>query len=186
MTKFEAALLDMASFLDEQQLPYMIIGGFANLHWGVERFTRDIDITAEVVDDALPGLIESLQQAFQITRGDLEFAKRNRLVRLRTRTGVDVDLILAALPYESAAIRRAHAIPVGKRTVRICSPEDLIIHKLASERTQDLADVEGVVTRQAGRLDLDYLRPRVRELARGLERPEIEEFLERTLRRTES
>ena len=53
MTRLEAALLDLAAFLDERHLPYMTIGGFANLYWEVERFTRDVDITVEFFLKAL-------------------------------------------------------------------------------------------------------------------------------------
>lgn len=182
MTKYEAALLDLAAFLDERQLPYMVIGGFANLHWGVERFTRDLDITVEVADHALPKLLADLAQSFRITTADPEtLARRNRLVRMQTRTGVDVDLILAALPYESAAIRRSVPVDLGGKSVRLCSPEDLIIHKLSSDRTQDAADVEGILLRQVGRLDLEYLRPLIRDLATGLERSDIIAFFEKAL-----
>ncbi len=182
MTTLEAAMLDMAAFLDDRRLPYMTIGGFANLYWGVERFTRDVDITLEIEDSALPGLIADLAQSFRITVPDpLEFARRNRLVRLQTQNGVDVDLILAALPYESAALRRAVAVELGGSTIKLCSAEDLLIHKLSSERMQDAVDVEGVIMRQAGRLDLSYLEPLVRQLAVGLERPEIVEFYSKAL-----
>lgn len=44
---------------------------------------------------------------------------------------------------------------------------------------------EGVMMRQAGRLDLSYLEPLVRQLAARLERPEIVEFSSRTLAKTE-
>lgn len=186
MTKLEAAMLDMAAFLDERRLPYMTIGGFANLYWGVERFTRDVDITLEIDDSALPGLIADLEQSFRITVANpLEFARRNRLVRIQTQTGVDADLILAALPYESAALRRAVAVQLGGRTVKFCTAEDLIIHKLASERRQDAVDVEGILTRQAGRLDLSYLEPLVRQLAAGLERPEMVESFSKALAKGE-
>lgn len=182
MTKLQAALLDVATFLDERRLRYMVIGGFANLHWGIERFTRDIDITVEVAEQSLPSLLEDLGRSFRFTaEAPLEFARRNRLVRIQTQTAVDADLILASIPYELAALRRAVAVAVGERTVMFCSAEDLIIHKLSSERLQDAADVEGVLIRQAGRLDLDYLRPKVEELALGLERPEIVKFFTRAL-----
>jgi len=186
MTKLEAAMLDMAAFLDERRLLYMTIGGFANLYWGVERFTRDVDITLEIDDSALPGLIADLAQSFRITVADpLEFAKRNRLVRVQTQTGVDVDLIFAALPYESAALRRAVPVELGGRSINLCSAEDLIIHKLSSERMQDAVDVEGIVMRQTGRLDLSYLEPLVRQLAAGLERPGIVEFFSKALAKAE-
>ena len=54
-----------------------------------------------------------------------------------------------------------------------CTPEDLILLKIVSERERDRADVRGIARRQKGRLDLDYLEPRVRELAELLERPGI-------------
>lgn len=187
MTRLEAALLDLAAFLDERRIPYMTIGGFANLYWGVERFTRDVDIMVEVADSALPDLIAALAQAFRITvPNPLDFARHNRLVRVQTHTGVDADLVLATLPYESAALKRAVDVRLGARTVKLCSAEDLIVHKLASERTQDAADVEGILARQAGRLDLAYLAPLVRQLAAGLERPEIAQFFTKALAKAES
>jgi hypothetical protein len=57
--------------------------------------------------------------------------------------------------------------------VHFCTPEDLIIYKLASERPQDHLDVEGVVLRQAETLDRTYLDRQLRDLAAGLERPEV-------------
>ena len=64
MTKLEAALVDVTSFLDDGRIPYMVIGGFANLFWGVERFTRDLDITIEVSDAALEELVSNLAELF--------------------------------------------------------------------------------------------------------------------------
>lgn len=183
MTRLEAALLDLASFLDDRQVPYMVIGGFANLHWGAERFTRDLDITVEVPEEKLDDLIHALRSRFTMTVPDPgTFARRNHLVRVQSAAGVDVDLILAAIPYEIGAIRRAKAVEIGSRSVRICTPEDLIIHKLASERAQDRVDVQHIVARQTGKLDLDYLWPKVRDLATGLERPGIVDYLAQLLR----
>jgi hypothetical protein len=118
MTTLQAALLDLAAFLDERRLPYMTIGGFANLYWGVERFTRDLDITVEIADAALPDLVADLERSYRVTvASPLEFARLNHLIRIQTRTGVDADLILAALPYESAALRRA--VPVDLPPVNV-------------------------------------------------------------------
>ena len=187
MTRLEAALLDVVGFLDERRIPYMVIGGFANLHWGVERFTRDLDLTIETADDALEGLLGQLASRYTLSDPDpIAFVRRNHLIRLETQTGVPVDLILAALPYEIGAIRRAVAVEVTGREVRLCSPEDLIIHKLASERPQDALDVEGLVLRQAARLDRQYLAARIRELAQGLERPGLVGSFEALLKKADA
>jgi hypothetical protein len=187
MTDLEPALLELCSFLDEHRTPYMVVGGFANIHWGIERFTHDLDLAVEIEPGALDGWLESLALRFKLRRADAAaFAKRNHLIRLETNSNVPVDLMVAVLPYERAAIRRAVEIPLGGRVIRMCAPEDLIIYKLASERLQDAADVEGIIFRQAKRLDRAYLETRVRELAAGLERPEIVDFYTRTLTRADS
>ncbi len=140
-----------------------------------------------MAEDALEDLIRQLKESFDLGEPDpLGFARRNHLIRLQTRTGVPVYLILAALPYELGAIRRTVPVDVGGKSVHLCSPEDLIIHKLASERAQDAVDVEGVVLRQSPRLDRQYLEARVRALAEGLERPEVLDCYEECLRKADS
>jgi hypothetical protein len=186
MNHLEAALLEVVSFLEGRGTDYMVIGGFAALHWGRQRLTRDLDLTVDVPASELGDFVAALGREFKLLDHEpLEFAKRNHLIRLLTRVSVPVDLMLSVLPYQASAIRRAVGVPVGPRTVRFCTAEDLVIHKLASERAQDLIDVEGIAVRQAGRLDLDYLRPRVQELATGLERPEILEAFAGALARAE-
>ena len=187
MTKLEAALVELVAFLEDGRIPYMVIGGFANLFWGNARFTRDLDITIEVSDEALGDLVGRLAGQFDIADPDpLAFARRNHLIRIQTRSAVPVDLIVAALPYESTAIRRAVETDVAGTSVRLCAPEDLVIHKLASERPQDAVDVEGIILRQARRLDREYLGARVQELAAGLERPEITSFYRSLLKKADS
>ena len=79
-----------------------------------------------------------------------------------------VDLIFAALPYEDEAISRAKAIEVKTGVVRICSPEDLILHKIVAQRPRDHEDVEGIFRYRHAELDYAYLDPRVEELADAL------------------
>ncbi len=174
MNHLEAALLEVVGFLEARGTRYMVVGGFAALHWGRQRLTRDLDLTVEVPIPSLASFVEGLEREFRhCAREPLDFALRNHLIRLMTRVSVPVDLMLAALPYQVAAIGRAVDVPVGPRTVRFCTPEDLIIYKLASERAQDHVDVEGVVLRQADTLDREYLDRHIRDLAAGLERPDI-------------
>lgn len=174
MNHLEAALLEVVGHLQATGTRYMVVGGFASLHWGRQRLTRDLDLTVEVPDAKVAEFVERLGREFRLSdREPLEFARRNHLIRLMTGVSVPVDLMLAALPYEGVALDRAIEVSVGPRMVRFCTPEDLVIYKLASERPQDHIDVEGVVLRQAEALDRAYLEPHVRDLATGLDRPEI-------------
>jgi hypothetical protein len=184
MNHLEAALLEVVGTLEASRVRYMVVGGFAALHWGRQRLTRDLDLTVDVPDASVASFVEQLGREFRLSdREPLEFARRNHLIRLMTHVSVPVDLMLAALPYQVAAIARAVEVPVGPRMVRFCTPEDLVIYKLASERPQDHIDVEGVVLRQADVLDRAYLEPHVRDLAAGLERPGILKIYSAALKR---
>ena len=66
--------------------------------------------------------------------------------------------------------------------VRFMTAEDLILHKIVSERPRDHEDIVGIMRRQSGALDLSYLRPRILELARALSRPDMIEEFEALLR----
>jgi hypothetical protein len=132
-------------------------------------------VTVQVPDSAWPDFVTEVGRRFQLLRPDaLEFARRTRVVPISTPTGVRIDIVLAGLPYEESAIRRSVAVTVAGKAVRLCTAEDLIVHKLASERPRDLEDVEGIIARQGTSLDRGYLDPLVAQLAAGLERPEIE------------
>jgi len=184
MNALEAALVDLASFLSERQLPYMVIGGFANIHWGRPRLTEDLDVTILLPEEAWPGFLDQVARRFQVLPASpLEFARETRVIPVLTPTGVRVDLILAGLPYEEEAIKRAVDVAVRGTTVRICTAEDLILHKLVSERPRDAEDVEGVVARQGKALDRSYLDVRVEQLARALERPALADFYRSCWRR---
>lgn len=62
--------------------------------------------------------------------------------------GLAVDISLALPGYEEALFARAldYALRPGQ-TIRLCSAEDLVIHKAVAGRPQDLIDIQGVVDR---------------------------------------
>jgi hypothetical protein len=183
MNRLEAALVDVAGHLRDAKIPFMVIGGFANLFWGRPRLTEALDLKIVVDEDRWPDLIENLRAEFAILPSDpLSFMRETRVLPIVTRSGIRADLVCAGLPYEAEAVRRARSVTIGGAPVPVCTPEDLVLHKLVSERPRDREDVEGVIHRQGGALDRGYLDPRVHELALGLERPEIEDFYRAGLR----
>jgi hypothetical protein len=177
MIDLEATVAELAAFLDAEKVPYMVIGGFANLYWGRPRLTLDVDITVQVDERNWSSFIERVSGRFQpLSHDPLAFARETRVIPITTGSTIHVDLVLAGLPYEEAAIRRAVGVEIGGRQVRICTAEDLILHKLVSTRPRDQEDVQWVITRQARALDRSYLDPRVEELALMMERPQIVGF----------
>ncbi|MDI6711305.1 MAG: nucleotidyl transferase AbiEii/AbiGii toxin family protein [Bacillota bacterium] len=174
MTGFEGTLVRVARFLDRHAVPYMVIGGVANLVWGISRATVDVDLTVWVAEDDIPRLLQSMTAEFELLVEDPPgFVRETRVLPAKAPEGFRIDFIFGQLPYEEMAIKRAVARKIHGVEIKICSPEDLIIHKIISERSQDQQDVRGVIKRIGSRLDRRYLDPIVRGLASDLERPEI-------------
>lgn len=74
------------------------------------------------------------------------------------------------------------ALEPGKG-VRICSAEDLIIHKAIAGRPQDVRDIEGIVYRQRDGLDVSTIRRWLRIFEELLDTHEVIERFERPWRR---
>lgn len=178
LSAIDQALVALHRTLAELAVPHMVIGGLANAVWGVPRATLDIDVTLWVEDPAIGGVIRSLCARFGCLTGDPEaFVRRTRVLPVEA-AGVKADLIFGVLPYEREAIGRAVTRPVGGEPVPFCTAEDLVLHKIVSERERDRDDVREVLRVQRGKLDLAYLEPRVRELASLLDRPSVwDDFL---------
>lgn len=145
---------------------YCLIGGVAVQRWGNPRFTRDIDVTllTGFGDEAsfLDRLLEELQPRFDNAR---EFALAHRVLLARTPSGVEVDVALGALPFEERTVDRSTLWTLRPDiALTTCSAEDLVVHKVFAGRETDWADVEGVLLRQHGKLDLGLIRSEAKPL----------------------
>lgn len=170
---FENTLVALHSGLSRAGIPYMLVGGVAVLVHGVPRLTRDIDVTVLLEPDATPELLTALPGFRSLVDDPATFAAETRVVPVESADGTRVDVILAGLPFEEEAIARARTEQLGTARVRVCTPEDLVVMKILSDRPRDLTDVEGIVARVGPSLDREWLNPLIEGLAADLERPEI-------------
>jgi len=168
MPELDDALVKLSSWLTENEIHHMVIGGFAVSVWGEPRFTRDLDVTVSVPSDKFANTIDLICARFHSLSGDpRRIVTETRVLPIMVEA-VPVDLIFAALPYEEEAIARARPIHLKQGSVPVCSPEDLILHKIVSQRPRDHEDIEGIFRYRHVELDYGYLDPRVEELADAL------------------
>jgi hypothetical protein len=118
---------------------------------------------------------------FEPRRDDAaEFARAHRVLLLRAPSGVGLDIALGGLPFEESAVERSSPFTFPPETVlRTCSAEDLIVFKAFADRPKDWVDVDGVIIRQSGQLDWDYVRTHLAPLAELKDAPEILDRLEK-------
>lgn len=99
--------------------------------------------------------------------------------------GVDLDISLAALPFEETMIQRATAFAYSPECeLIICSAEDQSVLKAFANRPKDWLDVEGVVIRQGARLDVPYIFSQLTPLCELKEERQILEQLRQLLKKS--
>lgn len=145
--------------LSEGGIPSIVIGGVAVAVWGDPRVTRDVDLKVllhrQEADRLLAVLAEDYASLLPDPRGALE---QQAMLFVRDAAGTRLDLLLADTPYDAVAVQRGREVDVQPgTTLRMCTPEDLIIYKLISTRSRDHEDARGVVRRQGSSLDDDYV-----------------------------
>ena len=85
----------------------------------------------------------------------------------------EVERKTRQLEIEREAIKRAVHAEVMGITTRICTAEDLIIHKAIANRDKDWTDIESILIRQCGKLNIKYIREWLTQFAEALEMPVI-------------
>lgn len=184
MNQREQAVQEVHEFFTDLGVRYAIIGGMAVQFWGEPRFTADVDLTvAAPLDDPVP-FIERVVAHFEPRVGDaVAFARRTRVMLVRASNGYPLDISMGLPGYEEEVMRRAALVQIAPgKSVYICSPEDLIIHKAIAGRPQDLRDIEGILLRQRNRLDVGYVRSWLSQFAALLDNQEVSERFERAWR----
>jgi hypothetical protein len=171
---FEAAR-QLQAFCDGQGWRSCVIGGLAVQRWGEPRVTLDVDLTVMAGFGSEGRFLDALLAAYPARIEDAaEFARRHRVLLLRTLDGVGIDVSLGALPFEERVVSRATLFSFGPGLdIRTCSAEDLVVLKLFASRPLDIRDAEGVATRQKGRLDWRYIEEQLRPLAELKDEPAI-------------
>ena len=184
---FEAAW-ELHQFFNEHGYGYAIIGGFALQYWGEPRFTQDIDITVLPSSDDEKAIIKLLTDKFNSRLSDpIEFATKNRIVLIKTSNGIPADISLGIYGYEDGVIKRAVDIEfeTGKK-LKLCSAEDLIIHKAVAGRPRDIEDIESIILRQQEKLDVKLIRKWLKEFVELIHEIPVEENFERVWKKSKS
>jgi hypothetical protein len=178
------AALEVLSVLDEAGIRACVIGALAVHRWGEPRATSDADFSALAPYGDEKRLLDVLLTRFDTRRPDAEaFAMVTRVLLLKTKEGVEVDVALAAFPFEIEALELASTWQIlPGLPLRTCPAEHLVIYKLVAARPHDIGDVQSIVRRQGKRLDVESIRRWGREFAELKEDPDLLRPFEEALR----
>jgi len=181
-----ATALDVQEFCREQGWDFCFIGGLAVQRWGVQRYTKDADLTLMTRYAQDEEYAAKLLTRFKPRRADaLEFAQRARALFLTHENGVEIDVALGALPFEERCVARSSAWDTGDAGAGLvtCSAEDLVVHKAFAARDHDWVDVDGILEMRGDKLDLALIRRELAPFAEHQTKEDVIAHLERLFRR---
>ena len=148
------AAIEIQRFLRQAGEKFCFIGGVALQRWGEPRFTRDVNLTLLCPFGAEVAPAQRLIAAFAPRIPDAQaFAQQNRVLLLRSASGIPIDIALGAIPFEERCVARATEFDFGGGCLLTCSAEDLVVLKAFAARDRDWADIESISARQAQKLD---------------------------------
>ncbi len=161
------SLQRLLKLFEDNNVPYMIIGGYALPFYGRIRTTVDIDLAVAIkTDKELNQLLNLLQSKdFEPT---ISSPENPLIVILDRKEKIEIELWLRpdGIIFDDETLRRRQKVQLDTNIwAWIVSAEDFIVNKLArpDRGVIDEQDVKSVLTRQENKLDNKYLQRRAKE-----------------------
>lgn len=154
-------LLEFVEAFREADLPFMVVGAFSVMVYGMARFSDDIDIVVRMPFEERQVVAEIFEEKGLPYEEKVDPMWGKRLMALHpSQMKVEVfftpDHPLHIREYERRQVREYHGVMVPFQ-----SPEDLILRKLVNtrlRRAEDYDDVLTVIAVQGDALDHSYIR----------------------------
>ena len=153
----------------------VIIGGIAVGFLGRPRLTEDVDAMFLLSTNDIPQFLEAakIENIQPRIPNAEEFAKKSRVLLLQhSPTEINIDISLGILPFEEEMVERGIVQSTSTLSIRLPTPEDLIIMKTIAHRSKDLEDIRTIVDKNP-KLDVARIKRWVKEFAEVLEMPDL-------------
>ena len=132
--------------LNDNQVRYLVVGGYAVALHGYPRYTRDIDIWIEMAPANAARIVHALQQ-FGFGSLDLkeqDFLDEDTIIQLGyPPRRIDLLTTLSGVDFEACFVARV-MVDMDGLPVNFIDLENLKKNKRAAGRAQDIADVENL------------------------------------------
>jgi hypothetical protein len=150
--------------LNEHGIRYALVGGLAVAHYAIPRMTQDVDILV---------LQEDAGKLLQLLRP--YYARGTAQVMFFLIDETRLDVLIATLRYQRAAVLNAQEGTYEGVPVKVISPRDLVLMKLLAawerpsevDREQDRVDIMRILSAFGHQLtpdDIAYIADRLQEL----------------------
>lgn len=166
----------VAEIFEEVNCPYVVTGGVAVVHYGVLRFTHDVDFLIQkgLSESRINKLLNLLAvEGFNFNEEEAhQKLQQGGIVRMTGAEGFVKGFVVDLIARPGMDPILEHSRKVEGEKIRMISPEDLIVQKLliiketppTKLRPHDKEDVVALlITREELNLEMDYLYERAKE-----------------------
>jgi len=137
---------EFIELLNEHNVRYLVVGGYAVAFHGHPRYTKDIDIWIELSLQNAENILEALKQ-FGFGSLDLspdDFLEEDQIIQLGYPPNrIDILTTLTGMKFGDCYEARVE-IEIEGLHIHFIDLENLKKNKLATGRSQDLADAENL------------------------------------------
>ena len=137
---------DLLKLMDQFQVRFLVVGGYAVIRHTEPRFTKDLDLWIEATAENAHRCFRALASfgAPLAGLGPLDFTQQGYIYQMGVPPlRVDILMSLRGLSFENAWLRR-DVETIDDVSIPFLSKIDLIESKLVAGRPQDLLDVESL------------------------------------------
>ena len=137
---------DLLRIFNDNNVKYLVIGGYAVIQYGEPRFTKDLHLWISTDPENAGAVFRSLQQFGAPLAGMTQddFAEEGFFYQMGVPPiRVDILMGIDGVEFATAWVRRANIL-FDDLSVSFISREDLIKAKLAAGRPQDLLDAKSL------------------------------------------
>ena len=140
----DSDFVDFIELLNQHEVDYLVVGGYAMAFHGRPRYTGDLDIWINISEENASKMMFVLREfgfsSLPFTKDD--FLKENIINQLGyPPLRIDILTIIDGVTFAEAK-RHFRVIEVDSLPIRFIGLSELIQNKKASGRKQDLVDIE--------------------------------------------
>ena len=168
MEEFPEILKFVCSYLNENEIEYVVVGGVAVMYHGVPRTTVDIDLILQIKDDEIPAFVEFLNvNGFSATAEDMRIAlkEESHSTVFFADSLLRLDIQGVNSQFDRMTMDRAITTELFNTTIKLGTAEDTVINKILFQGEQDLRDALGILSRKQQQLDFAYIESTCRQLS---------------------
>lgn len=164
----EELLKSISSFLDKQNISYMITGAWSVIYYGRPRASHDIDFVVELHDEEIDKVLKffkELSEDYLVPIDDIKEAieKKSQFNILHLPTALKLDFwLLTDDLFDKSRFSRRKKVKILEQPMWIASAEDTILQKLRwykeAKIEKHLIDAAFVYQIQESNLNKKYLQ----------------------------